>query len=145
MKIMTVALAAATIAVFATTTFTAATAAPRGERAVSAGLKSLFAGARVNMSRFVNVGMIDILADFNANGSITGSVTHDAGSDAGTGVGIRGTWWVKGGKLCTKFAAMGYVKGDPPAGACYTISGSGKQYTASGPDGLLVGRFRLDK
>ena len=35
MKIMTVALAAATIAVFATTTFTAATAAPRGERAVS--------------------------------------------------------------------------------------------------------------
>ena len=51
----------------------------------------------------------------------------------------------KGGKLCTKFAAMGYLKSDPPEGVCYTITGSGKQFTASGSDGLLQGQFRLDK
>lgn len=111
----------------------------------AAGLKSLFTGARVNMARSVNIGMLNIVADFKADGSITGGATHDEGSDAGVGVRINGTWWVKGGKLCTKFAPIGFLKSDPPAGSCYTISGSGKQYSASGSDGLLMGSFRLDK
>ena len=102
----------------------------------------MFSGAAAHLIRTVPglPGWADepsIRASFLPSGQLDATYTDFTGSFEGK---EQGAWSVEGNKLCTKWTSWdGGVKN------CYSISGKDPSYTASGPEGILRGNFRLSK
>ncbi len=109
-----------------------------------ASLNNLFSDRDVvfQMSGRDAPGWVSAQWSFRPDGSLTGYLFSSAyilGRKPSKGLD-NGDWWVTGDKLCVQWSE--WSDGEK---RCYEVSGKGAEYTASGDEGLLVGRFTIIK
>ncbi len=105
-----------------------------------AALESTFSGAEARLKRIPPTEQYggrgsDMVIRFFPDGKLSGTFV-----DIGYELSDTGRWSVEDDKLCTR-----WLRWDGGTKRCYTVFGIRGRYAASGPDGLLGGRFNLSR